>query len=88
MTTIAGVGENAPPTGHDTPVNRAVDALKHAGPPPLLLHVPDELDRDMAAGAVAMAIQRGLHYLTVRERMVLAAALLPEFQHSRVGDLP
>lgn len=82
MTTIAGAGENAPQTGHDTPANRATDALEHAGPPMPMPASACGLDRDMAAGDIALAITRGLAYLTVRERVVLAAALLPEFQHS------
>lgn len=84
MTTVAGFPPNAAYQGSDTPeINRALDALDAAGP--ITEANPedyDELSRDMAAGALAVQIRASQHLLTIRERMVLAAALLPEF------DLP
>jgi hypothetical protein len=67
--------------GDDTPGNRAVEALRHAGAPYFVGHPDDhsELERHAAAGDIAIAIRRNQDYLTLGERMVLAAALLPEF---------
>lgn len=81
MTTISGVDESAARMGDDTPKNRAVEALEHAGAPYFVGHPDDhtELERHAAAGDIAIAIRRNQDYLTVQERMVLAAALLPEF---------
>lgn len=84
MTTVAGVTHFGPQRPDDTPdLNRALDALDAAGPAPECTpDAFDDLSREMAAGALAVQIRASQGLLTIRERMVLAAALLPEF------DLP
>jgi hypothetical protein len=84
MTTVAGVTHFEPQRPGDTPeFNRALDALEAAGPAPECdPDAYDAMSREMAAGALAVQIRASQGLLTIRERMVLAAALLPEF------DLP
>lgn len=85
MTTIAGSWDSAPTSGGDTPhrvpENRAADALQVAGgwTPMGNLAEYSELDKDMAAAQIANDITELAGLLTVRERIVLAGALLPEF---------
>jgi hypothetical protein len=84
MTTVAGFTPSNSRRADATPgFNRALDALEAAGP--IQAGHPDEfdaLDREMAAGALAVAIRSAQHILTQSERIVLAAALLPEFEIS------
>jgi hypothetical protein len=79
VTTLAGSWGNPSLQGDDTPTNRAVDALLAAEFAATPLPAGDPMAAEMAAGDIANAIVAGRGLLTVRERMVLAAALLPEF---------
>lgn len=79
MTTLAGSWGNPIQQADDTPINRAVDALAAAEFAATPLPSGDPLVAELAAGDIANAIVAGRGLLTTRERMVLAAALLPEF---------
>ena len=82
MTTVAGdhPASATQPTCV-APGNRAVDALLSAEPgnPVSDLDAVPEPVRLSAAYDMAQAILTSLPLLTLRERMVLAGALLPEF---------
>jgi hypothetical protein len=83
MTTVAGPIQNGPQQADEHPRNRAADALENGAGGWVPLGDPEshsELDRDLAAYQLAVDITELAGFLTVRERMVLAAALLPEFQ--------
>lgn len=88
MTTVAGVTpgdtHHADEITHSTPSNRATHALIAVEPalPVDDLDAEPEHVRLSAAYDTAQAIVTNLPLLTLRERLVLAAALLPEF------DLP
>jgi hypothetical protein len=82
MTTVAGPIQNGPQQADESPRNRATDALQAIGGWVPMDHLApaDDLDRELAAEQLARDITELAGLLTVRERMVLAAALLPEFQ--------
>jgi hypothetical protein len=87
MTTLAGTfGNTAHRAGQSddvTPSNRATHALLATDPAPVVeLDTQPEDVRLAAAYDLAACIRTNLPLLTLRERLVLAAALLPEF------DLP
>jgi hypothetical protein len=83
MTTVAGVTENGTQQADTSPaIYRAHEALHAAGEPQAFVLNPDAYDEDMAAYAIALAIRENMHQLPVRERVVLAAALLPEFENA------
>jgi hypothetical protein len=87
MTTVAGVTENGIQQADTSPtIHRAHEALTAAGEPQLFELNPNAYDEDMAAYAIALAIRANMHQLPVRERIVLAAALLPEFHQPDVQD--
>lgn len=90
MTTVAGFPQIAAHRPDEPPeFNRALDALEYAGPPQEGRPEDyDALDRDTAAGALAVAIRSTQHMLTPSERIHLAAALLPEFNHADLTDYP
>ena len=80
MTTVAGVDSFGPNHTETTTENVGELALGVAEPGPV--GEPSdfpERERFAAAADIATAIRNGLAMLTVRERVVLAAALLPEF---------
>jgi hypothetical protein len=54
------------------------------------LDAADPLTRELAAGELARTVRSEGRYLTLAERMVFAAALLPEYHegNAAVGDLP
>lgn len=81
MTTVAGIIPFTDLDTYATPENRAELALLAAEPGPV--GVPTDFaepERAAAAQDIATAIANGLAMLTVRERVLLAAALLPEFE--------
>lgn len=89
MTTVAGVTETGNQQADTSPViYRAHEALEAAGEPQPFVLNPSSLDEDMAAYAIALAIRENMHRLSVRERIVLAAALLPEFEQTDMQDYP
>jgi hypothetical protein len=92
VTTLAGPFGNAPQQAGEPPRNRAVDALGAIEPErPVDLDKVDPLTREMAAAELARTIRSEGRYLTLAERAVMAAALMPEFHMypgGVVGDLP
>jgi hypothetical protein len=80
MTTVAGVTGNDSQLAGVTPDNRATHALLATDPAPAVeLDAQPEHVRLNAAYDLAACIRLNLPLLTLRERLVLAAALLPEF---------
>jgi len=92
MTTLAGLPGNAAQQAGEPPLNRAADALLAEDQAIAVdLDSVDELSRDVAASALAHAIRSAGPFLTLVERLVLAAALVPEYHEhpgGQVGDLP
>jgi hypothetical protein len=83
MTTIAGSYQDAARQAGDSPENRAVHALWATEPAaPVDLESLPEHVRLNAAYDVAACVRLNLPMLTLQERIVLAAALLPEFEIS------
>jgi hypothetical protein len=81
MTTVAGVHSFGP--NHTETTTENVGELALLAVEPGLGGEPGdftEFERYAAAHDIATAIRNGLAMLTARERLVLAAALLPEFK--------
>lgn len=87
MTTVAGVTENGIQQADTAPaIYRAHEALEAAGELQAFVLNPTPLDEDMAAYAIALALRENMHLLSLNDRIVLAAALLPEFHQPDVQD--